>query len=419
MGKAHPMNLPFDTPLQSVQIAKAMPPIGEADRIQPFGGGEPRIWLGAKCPFGLALPDAHPTASQLYGPRGVWMDAERLIVCDSGNHRVLIWKLPLQQSHQDAMFVLGQPNMTSEGPAAGGREVANGLHLPTGVIVVGNRLLVADAWHHRILVWNAVPEESNTPPDYAIGQSSLEEVQPNRGGEPSLAGMNWPYGMAVVGERFYVADTGNRRVLVWNTFPENDRPADWVLGQQDAISNRENRGGAVRGDSFRWAHDIAGNDQQLWIADAGNHRVLGWNGHPDQDTVADWVLGQQDAQSSGELPYVPQGPRKLRFPYAVASCEDVLAVADTANNRVLFWRIPVAEPTYAAAFDVIGQMDFQGIGENKWKSVELDTLCWPYGLAFYRGWLAVADSGNNRVAIWDCRSMFDRNRFREGPAPCV
>ena len=40
----------------------------------------PLVRLGAESPFGLALPSATPTASQLYAPRGVWLDDTRLIV---------------------------------------------------------------------------------------------------------------------------------------------------------------------------------------------------------------------------------------------------------------------------------------------------------------------------------------------------
>ena len=115
----------------------------------------PLVWLGAPSAFGLALPAARPTASQLYAPRGVWIDNQRLIVCDSGNHRVLIWNSPPCTDAQPADIVLGQPDFESEGPAQSCGEYARGLHLPTGVIVVDGKLLVADAWHHRILVWDA------------------------------------------------------------------------------------------------------------------------------------------------------------------------------------------------------------------------------------------------------------------------
>ena len=40
----------------------------------------PLTWLGAYSPGGLALPAAQPTASQLYAPRGVYLDDDVLIV---------------------------------------------------------------------------------------------------------------------------------------------------------------------------------------------------------------------------------------------------------------------------------------------------------------------------------------------------
>ena len=40
---------------------------------------KPLVWLGAPAPGGLALPDAKPTAGQMYAPRGVWLDDRRLI----------------------------------------------------------------------------------------------------------------------------------------------------------------------------------------------------------------------------------------------------------------------------------------------------------------------------------------------------
>ncbi len=42
---------------------------------------------------------------------------------------------------------------------------------------------------------------------------------------------------------------------------------------------------------------------------------------------------------------------------------------------------------------MIGQVDFSSNGENGWQSVTHQTLCWPYGISFYDGYLAVADSG--------------------------
>jgi hypothetical protein len=58
-------------------------------------------------------------------------------------------------------------------------------------------------------------------------------------------------------------------------------------------------------------------------------------------------------------------------------------------------------PTDGAAADfVLAQPTFATNGENRWSSVEHDTLCWPYGISLRGDVLAVADSGNNRVVIW-------------------
>lgn len=367
--------------------------------------GHPQVWLGAPAPGGLALPAAAPTSAQLYAPRGVWLDDERLIVCDSGNHRVLIWQGVPVADHAPADIVLGQPTFTREGPAAGGRGPENGSHLPTGVIVHQGRLFVADAWHHRILVWDRIPDASDVPPDWCLGQPTLHDVAVNRGQSVAADTLYWPYGLAVVAGRLVVADTGNRRVLIWKDVPECDRPADIVLGQPAMTTNDENRGGPVSAASFRWPHAIAGDESMLLVADAGDHRVLGWRGMPAVDGPADLVLGQEDFCSAWELPYGPQGASRLRFPYCLsrgenASGEAMLAVADTANNRVLLWREPILSERFAPAVAVLGQPDFASNGENHWKAVTADSLCWPYGVCLHNGQLAIADSGNNRVMIW-------------------
>lgn len=361
----------------------------------------PRTWLGAPAPGGLTLPPAMPSGQAAYAPRATWIDDHRVVVADTGNHRVLIWHDADPPSHGAADVVLGQPGFTDEGPQAAGRGPEAGLHLPTGVLVHDGRLVVADAWNHRILVWNSVPERSDTPPDTVLGQPDPSSVEPNRGEGCGPLGFYWPFGVAFVAGRFYVADTGNRRVLAWDGLPEPDDKPVLVLGQPDAHSRDENRG-ELGPASFRWPHDIAGTDERLFVADAGNHRLLGWAPHPDTDRPAGTVLGQPDFVTGSEFPYRPQTAQALRFPYAAAVDRRGarLAVADTANNRVLLWDA-VPEASQVAADHVLGQPDFAANGENRWDLVGDDTLCWPYGLCLHGTRLAVADSGNNRVVIWD------------------
>ncbi|BBY65983.1 NHL repeat-containing protein [Mycolicibacterium helvum] len=362
-------------------------------------GWSPALWLGAPAPGGLALPPARPSMAWMYSPRGVFVDERHVVVADSGNHRVLIWHGIPEHDEQPADVVLGQPDGESEGHAAGGRGPERGMNLPTGVLVHDGRLIVADAWHHRILVWNTVPQISDVAPDFVLGQPDVHSVVENRGGGCSASTLYWPFGIGVVGSAFWVADTGNRRVLGWlNGIPESDQPADVVLGQPDATAREENRGGAVGPASFRWPHDITGHGDLLLVADAGDHRLLGWSPPPDVDRDADSVLGQPDFTSALEWPYGPHTSDRFRFPYASCLDGQRLAVADTANNRILLWD---GVPTDGRGADhVLAQPDFSSNGENRWTSVQRDTLCWPYGLSLRGDTLAVADSGNNRVMIW-------------------
>jgi len=357
--------------------------------------------LGAQSAGGLALPSATPTAGQFYAPRGVWTDGTRLAVADTGNHRVLIWHSMPSHDGAAADVVLGQSDFVSEGPAASGRGSAKGFFLPTGLGLVEGRFVVADAWHHRLVVYDELPLESDVAPLYALGQANLDEVLANRGGDTSGLSFYWPFGFALVGGTFWVADTGNRRVLGWSGgLGEPGVAPDIVLGQPSMNERGENRGGAVSASSFRWPHSVAGDDATLFVADAGDHRVLGWSPLPTGDRPANMVVGQADFTRSEELTYRPQGPQRLRFPYAVVSDDRRMLVADTANNRVLAWEPVPRDGQGAAAKMVFGQDDFDLHGENRWLAITDDSLCWPYGLSLCGDVLAIADSGNNRVVLW-------------------
>jgi hypothetical protein len=355
----------------------------------------PVRWLGGSSPFGLVLPDASPTPSTMYAPRGAWLGDGALIVADTGNHRLLVWPdgVP-DDDHADAAVAVGQPDLYTEGPGL--------LFLPTGVLVHEGRLVVADAWHHRILVWDRIPDRHGVLPDLVLGQDGLDGVDEGCGPQRFY----WPFGVAMIGGGLWVADTGNRRVLAWlDGIPEPGRPADVVLGQPSFTDRGENRDGPVAANSLRWPHAVAATGDTVWVADAGNHRVLGWRGAVTGERAADVILGQDAFTTAIEVPYRPQGPSALRFPYGLATSTDgTLAVADTSNNRVLLWRgadaTTAAIPIGAPADAVLGQPDLDANGENRWSSVAPDSLCWPYGLAWHGEHLVVVDSGNNRVMVW-------------------
>ena len=261
------------------------------------------------------------------------------------------------------------------------------------------RLFLCDSWNHRVLIWNRVPTESGQAPDHVLGQASLDGGEKNRCGAISASGFDCPYGIAVVGGDLCITDTQNRRVLWWDGVPTGDRAADRVVGQDDFVAGEENRGRGVGPDTFRWPHAVATTDGVTPIvADAGNHRLLGFAAKADRESRAELLVGQTDFDQAWEMPHRPQGAGRLRFPYGLVADKRHVFTADTANNRVLVYDAPLRGHDEAIA--VLGQPDFDQAGENRWAEVAADTLCWPYGLALQGSLLAVADSGNNRVVVW-------------------
>lgn len=87
----------------------------------------------------------------------------------------------------------------------------------------------------------------------------------------------------------------------------------------------------------------------------------------------------------------------MRTPTAVASDGHVLAIADTDNNRILIWNsIPVFNGQPADL--VLGQPDFNTVQPVV---VTAATFRGPQGVWIQNGKLLVADTQNNRILIWN------------------
>lgn len=365
-----------------------------------------RIILGQRvAPMGLVEPIV-PSERTMFGPRGSVLGGETgpLFVCDTGHHRLMIWSAVPGRDVTPADLVIGQPDFRSEGRNARGPVGAATLNVPTGVAARDGVLAVADAWNHRVLIWHGYPTRSNQPADVVLGQRDFVSNAPNRGSDaPNAASLNWCYGVALADGALYVADTGNRRVLKWNRIPEsNGTPADLVLGQDD-FETRDENGGRVPGAAgMRWPHGVAIDGDRLFVADAGNNRIMVWDAPPCSNGAhCAFVLGQRDTAGvdHNQAAYYPTAA-SLNMPYGVAALGRKLMAADTANCRIVGYDLDslVME---AAALWLAGQSTFEDKGENRWGLQQRDSLCWPYGVSACGSTVVVADSGNNRVLIWE------------------
>lgn len=381
--------------------------VPDASRIPhiPLLANEPFAVIGAERIPPMVDTGVTPDASTCFGPRGAAMMHPNgpLWVCDTGHHRLLGWRTAPADDRTPADWVIGQADFFSEGRNAKGPVTGATLNVPTGICVCGDGMAVADAWNHRVLIWKTLPEASNVPADIVLGQASFTEGDGNRGRQTATAdSFHWPYGVAWQHEHLFVADSENRRVLIWNGMPNSDgQPADRVLGQHDFQTRDENAGGDPNAMSMRWPHGITIWKDHLCVSDAGNNRIMIWKGIPDQPGApCDYVLGQTDTNlvDHNQSLYWPRD-NAMNMPYALAAFGDWLLVADTANSRLLGWHIDDLE-TNAAARALAGQPDFHAKGDNRWQTPVADSLCWPYGLTVCDDNIVVADSGNNRVSLW-------------------
>jgi len=358
---------------------------------------------------GLAEPVV-PSAASLFGPRAAYLagPAGPLFVSDTGHHRLLVWSRAPEADQTPADFVLGQPDFSREGRNAKAEANAATLNVPTGIAAADGVLAVADAWNHRILLWHGLPSRSNQPADIVLGQADFAGCLPNRGKElPGADTLNWCYGVALSEKRLLVADTGNRRILVWNTIPtSHGAPADLVLGQTDFVCRDENAGLEAGPVGMRWPHGIALAGGAVVLADAGNNRLMVWRRLPAVNGApCDFVIGQADCQGldHNRAAYYPTDA-SLNMPYGVAAFRgNTLVVADTANSRLLGFD-SAGLGAGASAIQLTGQQDFTDKGDNRWGQPLRDSLCWPYGIAACGGTLVIADSGNNRVLLWEAAS---------------
>lgn len=341
------------------------------------------------------------SATTMFGPRGSTATADgALWVADTGHHRLLGWSQLPQHDGAPADWLIGQPEFSREGRNARGDVGANTLNVPTGICACGDGLAVADAWNHRVLIWYRAPRSSHQLPDCVLGQADFSSAAINRGHDrPTASTLYWPYGVYWDGTDLWVSDTGNRRVLRWNGVPDrNGQPADLVLGQPD-FEHRDENAGAIDAASLRWPHAIAHWQGQLCVADAGNNRILLWSRTPQRNHAAsDRVLGQLDnaAVDHNRGEYYPTA-RSFNMPYGAAVHRDRLLVADTANSRVLRFDAPDQDDASAVG----GQPGFADKGDNRWRTAQRDSLCWPYALSVHGDTCLIADSGNNRVLLWD------------------
>ena len=303
---------------------------------------------------------------------------------------------------ENASLVIGQPDFTSalEGTSQ------NQLSWPRGVAFDSwGDMWVPDTSNNRVLEF--VP---GTPPclegefcdgmpaSVVLGQQDFS----SNGYATDQYSFHGPRAIAFDGAGdLWVADTANDRVLefVPGTAPCNEgqfctgMPASVVIGQPDFATVSCSATCGVLGLAF----DSAGN---LWVSSWVNNEVSGFTSLESGSTNPAAVISTW-ANSEYAVSCMPSSPtcNQLSSPTGIAiqysspdSSDDGLYVADSGNNRVLFFSL--STPLFGIPFSVFGQNDLSTTSCTTSGS----GLCFPTGIAFDgSGDQWIADSGNNRL----------------------
>ncbi|MFN8488785.1 MAG: glycoside hydrolase family 44 protein [Caldilineaceae bacterium] len=237
----------------------------------------------------------------------------------------------------------GFPDTTADGS----RTFAPG---PSGVAIApSGRVYVAVYQDDRVYSWpNLASMTSGAAPDQTFGVANGDPDNGCTKG-PSATVLCGPESVAVDGAgNLYITDTYNHRVLIF-TKAENDpnrTTADVVLGQPNFTSNNTNydsnkADGIVEGFYNPRALAVDKNNN-LYVVDEFNHRVLKFNQPLTTDHLPDLVIGQDTLNTAPGMDNSGQsGDNRFNLPLGVAvDSTGRVYVTDYNNNRVLGFATP-------------------------------------------------------------------------------
>jgi uncharacterized protein (TIGR03437 family) len=370
----------------------------------PLAVGGPATGVLGQTDFATTTANTGSTplasANSLFGPNDVKLDATgNLFVVDTGNNRLL----QFAPGAKAAAKVWGQIDFVTNGP---NQIKPASINFPFKIAVdyssAPYALYVSDTGNNRVLGWkDSVRFRNGDPADFVIGQPNLRTGVANvdTGGStnPSNTSLSAPEGLAVDPNSgtLYVADSGNNRVLRYRR-PVNQSgriAPEAVLGQADFTSSVS---AAVNASSLNSPAGLAfGPNGDLFVADAGNNRVLEFPAGAGTGASAIRVFGQPSMTVAVRPSQISAQTLANPLGITVDTASNLYVVDSGASRVIIYPNTQNAAPSGVAASFVVGQSGFgstaSGSGNLKTPTdVAVDSM----------GNIYVADSGNNRVLIY-------------------
>ena len=345
---------------------------------------KPDVYLGQASDTGQGFGCG---AGEMRNPSGIWSDGTTLLVPTLLCNRVAVYSPVPTTGNPNPTTILGGTSLTD----ATADRTAIQSNRPHKAKIAGGKVYVADYNNHRIKVWNSLPAPGahGTPSDYVIGNSNT-----GNGSGLTQAGLQNPISMAVSGNRVYVADYNNFRLVGFNTLPTGDGTnADFVIGQEDFVSEVFNDHNPISASTFDYPEGLAYDGTQFFAADVSRNRILVWNNVPTSwNQPADFVIGQGNFSTRTGA----RSQSQLNAPRGICSAGGKLWVPDHNNRRVMVFDLPITTNSPNAS-GVLGQTSWTAntVGTEKFR-VNQAMRCFYDGTKFY-----VVDRTYDRVLIWN------------------
>jgi hypothetical protein len=295
--------------------------------------------------------------STLYLPQAPAVTGTKLVVADSGLNQVLVFA-PIPATSGGAVPI------TAIGDGVAGC-FDTSLSDPRGAVLAGIDLVVADTANNRVLVFEPdahdlskyvlktfLGQQDTTQARAPTGCLANDDAGTGTPGTPTARTMNQPKAVWTDGTHLIVADSGNNRLLVWNTFPTvSGQAADAVVGQASFTTAAT---GAAAANELMDPESIAWDGAKLFVADTGNNRVVVFPSIPSTSTPdATIVLGQADFGCSfpndagaeatpgvftcNYAAGMAPSQRTLNGPTGVSIVNGRLSITDTGNSRLVIF----------------------------------------------------------------------------------
>ncbi len=394
----------LETPIDAASDA---PPADSADG--PTLPTDPPLTNGQAADLAIGTPDittrtSGTTADTSRSAGGLCVAGDHMWISDFTNARVLQLNAPILVFSAAADLAIGQPTLTTNttGPTNQLLTTPAQMFETIGDVACdGTKVVVSDTSSNRVVILDTLPGANGPTFNIVLGQTTFT----NSAAVTSSTGLSTPRGVWTDGTRLVVADTGNHRVLIWSTFPTaNATPADVVLGQANfTVADTPS---PPTPSSMNQPLDVFFDGERLYVSDSQNNRVMGWNGLPTQNNqAADFFVGQAGgATGSPNAAAGSQTPNAIGFhiPGEITVAQGSLFVVDQVNFRVVV-HTPRPTTSGTSAGAVLGKSDFAD------GAVATEQELTPRGVAVQGDKLWVSDSnlalGGSRVVRYQLTNL--------------